>query len=103
MNQKSFPVIPELEIQTLPEQCMRAQLCPNLCDSMDGSLPGSSVHGDFQAIILEWVAISFSEDLFNPGMEPASPVSLALAGRFFLALSHPGSPTRKGNFNEHNP
>ena len=37
-----------------------AQLCPTLCDSMDCSLPGSSVHGIFQAIVLEWIAISFS-------------------------------------------
>ena len=37
-----------------------AQLCMTLCDPMDCSLPGSSVHGIFQARILEWVAISFS-------------------------------------------
>ena len=37
-----------------------AQLCPTLCDHMDYSPPGSSVHGIFQARILEWVAISFS-------------------------------------------
>ena len=37
-----------------------AQSCPTLCDPMDYSLPGSSVHGLFQARVLEWVAISFS-------------------------------------------
>ena len=37
------------------------QSCLTLCDPMDSSLPGSSVHGIFQAIILEWVAISFSQ------------------------------------------
>ena len=37
-----------------------AQSCPTLCDPMDCSPPGSSVHGIFQAWILEWVAISFS-------------------------------------------
>ena len=37
-----------------------AQSCPALCDPMDCSLPGSSVHGIFQAIVLEWIAISFS-------------------------------------------
>ena len=37
-----------------------AQSCLTLCDPMDCSLPGSSVHGSFQARILEWVAISFS-------------------------------------------
>ena len=43
--------------------CMHAkslQLCPTLCDPMDCSLSGSSVHGIFQVRILEWVAISFS-------------------------------------------
>ena len=37
-----------------------AQSCPTLCDPMDCSLPGSSIHGIFQARVLEWVAISFS-------------------------------------------
>ena len=36
------------------------QLCPTLCNPMDCSLPGSSLHGILQARVLEWVAISFS-------------------------------------------
>ena len=36
------------------------QSCPTLCDPMDCSPPGSSVHGSFQARVLEWVAIAFS-------------------------------------------
>ena len=40
---------------------------------MDYSLAGSSVHGIFQARILEWVAISFSGDLPHPGIKPGSP------------------------------
>ena len=40
--------------------CEVAQSCPTLCDPMDCSLPGSSVHGIFQARVLQWVAISFS-------------------------------------------
>ena len=40
--------------------CEVAQSCPTLCNPMDCSLPGSSVHGIFQTRILEWVAISFS-------------------------------------------
>ena len=43
-----------------PNVCICAQLCLTLCDSMDCSLPGSTVHGIFQARILEWVAVSFS-------------------------------------------
>ena len=37
-----------------------AQLCPTLSDPMDCSLPGSSIHGVFQARVLEWGAIAFS-------------------------------------------
>ena len=37
-----------------------AQLCVTICDPMDCSLPGSSIHGIFQAKVLEWVAISLS-------------------------------------------
>ena len=37
------------------------QSCPTLCNRMDCSLPGSSIHGIFQARVLEWVAISFSK------------------------------------------
>ena len=36
------------------------QSCPTLSDPMDWSLPGSSVHGVFQARVLEWGAIAFS-------------------------------------------
>ena len=49
-------------------QCMKvkserevAQSCPTLSDPMDCSLPGSSVHGIFQARVLEWGAIAFSK------------------------------------------
>ena len=50
-----------------------AQSCPTLCDPMGYSPPGSSVHGVLQARILEWVAIPFSRDLPDPGIEPRSP------------------------------
>ena len=43
-----------------------AQLCLTLCDPMDCSLPGSSVHGILQARILEWVALSFSRGASGP-------------------------------------
>ena len=49
-------------------QCMKVkserevtQPCPTLSDPMDCSLPGSSIHGNFQARILEWAAIAFSD------------------------------------------
>ena len=43
-----------------------AQSCPTLCDPMGCSLPGSSVHGIIQAIVLEWIAISFSRGSSQP-------------------------------------
>ena len=42
------------------------QSCPTLCDPMGCSLPGSSVHRIFQAIVLEWIAISFSRGSSQP-------------------------------------
>ena len=51
---------------------------------MDYSLPGSSVHGILQARILEWIApCPPPGDLPNPGIEPTSLASPALAGGFF--------------------
>ena len=43
-----------------------AQSCPTLCDPMNCSLPGSSIHGVFQARVLEWVAISSSRGSSQP-------------------------------------
>ena len=57
-----------------------AQLCPTLCDPTDHSPPGSSVHGTFQARILEWVAIPFSRESSQP--RDQTQVSHT-AGRFF--------------------
>ena len=42
-----------------------AQLCPTLSDPMDYSLPGSSIHGIFQARVLEWGAIAFSDHILS--------------------------------------
>ena len=58
---------------------------------MDHNLPGSSVHGIFQARILEWVVMPSSGDLPDPGIELEFPPSPALAGRFFT-VEPPGKP-----------
>ena len=42
------------------------QLCPALCDPIGGLPPGSSVHGIFQARVLEWGAIAFSDEELAP-------------------------------------
>ena len=53
--------------------CSVAQSCPSLCDPMDPSPPGSSIHGISQARVLEWVAISRSEGSSRPtqGQNPS--------------------------------
>ena len=58
---------------------------------MDHSPPGFSVHGISQARILEWLAFPIPKDLPDPGIKPMSPVSPALAGRFFITVP-PGKP-----------
>ena len=52
--------IPNCSFFILAKESEVAQSCPTLCKPMDCSLPGSSIHGIFQAIVLEWVAIPFS-------------------------------------------
>ena len=71
-------------------------LCPTLCDSMDCSPPGSSVHGILQARRLEWDAISFLQGIFptqkwNPG--------LLHCRRILHHLSHQGSLSGKDKTN----
>ena len=68
-----------------------AQSCLTLCDPVDYSLPGSSVYGVFQARI--WTRLTFPTpgNLPDPGIEPVSLVSPALAGGFFTT-DLPGKP-----------
>ena len=67
-----------------------AQLIPTLCDPMDHSQPGSSVHGILQARILKWVAILFSRDLPNPGIKHGSPLHCR---QILYHLSHQERPS----------
>ena len=72
------------------EMCvLLAQSYPTLCDPMDCSPPGSSVHGILQARLLEWVAMPSSRGPFQP--RDRTHVSLALQADS-LPLSHWGSP-----------
>ena len=65
-----------------------AQSCRTLFDPMDCSLPCSSVHGIFQAIVLEWIAISFSKGSSWPRDQTQVP---HIVDRRFYYLSHQGS------------
>ena len=63
--------------------------CLTLCDPVDYSLPGSSVHGIFQARVLEWVAISFSRG----SSQPRDQTHVSCIGRRVLYHSSPqGGP-----------
>ena len=63
-----------------------AQSCPTLCNPMDCSMPGSSVHGIFQARKLEWVAMPFSKGSSRP--RDRTHVSyVSCIGRWFFTTS----------------
>ena len=63
----SLPLAPSgKSLKSLERESEVVQLCLTLCDYIDCSLPGSSVHGIFQAIVLEWIAISFSGGCSQP-------------------------------------
>ena len=63
---------PKCREERVKEKVLVAQLCPALCDPMDWIAHQAPVI--LQARILEWVAIPFSSNLPDPGIEPGSPV-----------------------------
>ena len=85
-------------------QCMKvksesegAQSCPTLSDPMDSSPPGSSVHGIFQARVLEWGAIAFSQKYLS-GLQFHSPGNFPDPGNLCPALQADSLPSElQGN------
>ena len=71
-----------------------AQSCLTLSDPMDCSLPGSSIHGIFQARVLEWVAIAFSEMMVEEYYFLSAPKVLAIPQAFKLDLLQCACNTR---------
>ena len=89
----SIPKVSESKWWDFPLQCMKvksenevAQLCPTLRDPMDCSLPGSSVHGIFQARVLEWVAIAFSVIIGDWNAKVGSQKTPGVTGKFGLGV-----------------
>ena len=82
-NYIQYPVIKHKEKEYFKKECvcvcvgavlcLVAQSSPTLCNPMDCSLPGSSVHGILQARVLEGVAMPSSKGFLDPGIKPASP------------------------------
>ena len=99
-----FPPEQLLEINSSMHAYSEVWYCLTLCNPMDYSRPDSSVHGIFQARILDWIAISSSrrssrprdqtQDPKNP--RTTSPVSPALTGRFFI-IEPPRKPSPKSS------
>ena len=80
MIQDLLPLAGPYFLPWLESESEVAQSCPTLCNRKDCSLPGSSNHGIFQAIVLEWVAICFSRGSSRPGDQ--TQVSLTVDRRF---------------------
>ena len=81
-------------VHFFPSICFHSQLLSHVqlfCNPVDCSLPGFSVHGVFQARVLEWVAISYSRGFSYTGVKFVSFVFPALADRFFTTML-PGKP-----------
>ena len=75
-----------MDVKTEPLQSF-----PTLCNSMNCTPLGSSVHGILQARILKWVVLSSLRGFSHPGIGPLPPVPSALAGGFFTTAP-PGKP-----------
>ena len=89
--------------------CVVAKLCPTLCNPMDCSPPGSSIHGISQARIIEWIAISFPRESSQRSFEPTSPGCISMnyinqimiwticiipeSSHIILSIIHPQSST----------
>ena len=86
---REFPVFSFIffSFMEVKVKVLGAQSCPTLCDPIDCSPPGSSIHGILQARILDWIPFPSPEYLPNPGIEAESPVLQADS-----LLCHQGSP-----------
>ena len=88
LRAKKEKVLEGMVVPSAWNKVLVAQSCLTLCDPMDCSPPGSSVHGILQARTLEWVPIPFSGNLSNSGTEPRSPILQADS----LPSKPPGKP-----------
>ena len=83
-----------LYVESKESESEVAQSCLTLCDPVDCSLPGSSIHGIHQGRILEWVAISFSRGSSRPRYQTC--VSCTAGRHFTLWATREGVVSKKG-------
>ena len=87
-----LPFPSPMQFQKVKSEREVTQSCPTLLDPMDCSLPGSSIHGIFQAKVLEWGAIAFSEFTFRTDLFRTDWFDLlAVQGTFKSLLQHHSS------------
>ena len=88
-----LPCWAPLTLITTLYMCAKSlQPCPTLCNPMDCSPPGSSVHGFLQARILEWVAIAFSRGSSQPRDQTHDSYVSCIDKQGSLPLAPPGKP-----------
>ena len=80
--------------------CWVAKLCPTLCNPMDCSLPGSSIHGILQARTLGWVAISSSRGSSRPTDWNQVPCFFCIGRQIFFFFLTPEAPAIQVLFGE---
>ena len=91
LKSKIYPKkIPQKTLKKKKSESEVAQSCPTLCDPMDCSLPGFSVHGIFQARVWSGLPFPSPGDLPDPGIKPRSPALQADA----LPSEPPGKPSK---------
>ena len=79
-----------LQCRKVKSESEVAQSCLTLSDPMDCSLPGSSIHGIFQARLLEWGAIAFSDnDIYLPLQQPTEQFTALKTPIFHLERTFP--------------
>ena len=88
-QQQNIVAIQRFLLEYSGSACMYAQSCQTVCNPMGCSPPGSSVHGIFQARILEWITISYSRGSSQPRDQTMSPTFVGI----FFTTEPPGKPT----------
>ena len=99
--EKNIQYLPRISmvLNILDSDSEVTQSCPTLCDPMDSTQPGSSIHGIFQARILEWVAISFSRGSAQP--RDQTRVSHIVGRRFTIWATREGLEHFTYSFNSY--
>ena len=91
-------ILPTLQLHLPREACVCAKplwLCPTLCNPLDCSPPGYSVHGILQARILEWVAISYSRGSSQPRDQTHISYVSCVCRRVLYHQCHLGIPLKR--------